>query len=1163
MSSSRRQYPFHLIEPKWQQTWEQQQAFRAFNPGEEIPAHHPFAVRHQLSGKVSAAQLPEKFYILDMFPYPSGAGLHVGHPEGYTATDILARYRRAGGFNVLHPMGWDSFGLPAEQYAVKTGQHPRVTTEANIANFTRQIKSLGFSYDWSRELATTDVEYFKWTQWIFLKLYNSWFNPETNKAEPIQIFDDVFSEIPKRASEWENNNSLLSLRIAWESTPVDARKERAKILTDGQRLAYVSEAPVNWCPELGTVLANEEVIDGKSEVGGFPVVRKPMRQWMLRITKYAERLLNDLDTIDWTDSLKEMQRNWIGKSEGAEVVFKTDTSQNLVIHVFTTRPDTLFGATYLVLSPEHRLVQEITTAEQKQAVEDYKKFAAGKSDLERTELAKEKSGVFTGAYAINPVIDQNDPSWTNQHLIPIWIADYVLASYGTGAIMAVPSHDERDMEFALKFDITTYNVVMPPDDWLRQNGLPSPNAPKEIQEICHKSIEELRETYSLTNAYFGQKTFAGEGIAINSENAEISLNGLPTAEAKKKITAWLEEKNLGKRTINYKLRDWLFSRQRYWGEPFPIIWKKDAAGNLYHEALPESSLPLLPPSLEDYKPTADGQPPLARAKDWLHLPDGSIRETNTMPQWAGSCWYYLRYLDAKNETRFCNGVVERYWMGALRPPVPQNAELMAKEISQLVQAARESRQSPKRRLALGVVSAGQAGRLREQTGLELGGFTHVLDNYAVRHIFKKHGDDSFEQLRGLVGVTAEDFLHLPETLANPDRIESLGKNERGLDLVRFTKRWNGTLLVVEEIRVSRNLLAVVTVFKKPATASDAAIGACSDTSETIRRTEATLQSPVEPVKTTPGVDLYVGGTEHAVLHLLYARFWHKVLFDLGLVSTAEPFYKLVNQGLILGSDGQKMSKSRGNVVNPDDVLVEYGADAFRLYEMFMGPLQDTKPWNTQGVEGVYRFLGRVWRLCVDENSETEFEQNETTAKSAEERKELLELIKLNAAIKDVAATPAQLKTLHACIKKVTEDLDGMRFNTAISAMMVFVNDAITWETKPVSVLKTFLQLLQPFAPHLADELWSKFSTFNLQPATNLAYAPWPKFDAALLVETEIEIPVSVNGKVRDVIKVPAGADNAALEAAAKAAEKVQSFLAGKTIKKVIVVPKKMVNLIVG
>jgi leucyl-tRNA synthetase len=738
-------------------------------------------------------------------------------------------------------------------------------------------------------------------------------------------------------------------------------------------------------------------VDGKSEVGGFPVVRKPMRQWMLRITAYAEKLLADLDTIDWSDSLKEMQRNWIGRSEGAEVDFQIvqraagvspadQTSQSCqqdadstFIRVFTTRPDTLFGATYMVLSPEHRLVEQITTAEQREAIAKYKTEVAKKSDLERTELAKEKTGVFTGAYAINPV---------NGQKIPIWIADYVLASYGTGAIMAVPAHDTRDFEFATKFNLPVIQVVQPPDPKTDWHG------------------------------------FVDDGTSVNSTGPEISITGLPTPEAKKKITAWLEAKGLGKKTVNFKLRDWLFSRQRYWGEPFPIVWKKDAAGPCgqppYHEALPESVLPVLPPALTDYKPTATGEPPLARAKDWVNLPDGSVRETNTMPQWAGSCWYYLRYLDAKNSNAFVGREAEGYWMGAGQSPKPEV-------------------QSPK--------SAN-------------------------------------------IGLGTLDIGHK---------------------------------------------------------------------------------------STTPGVDLYVGGTEHAVLHLLYARFWHKVLFDLGQVSTPEPFFKLVNQGLILGEDGQKMSKSRGNVVNPDDILKEFGADAFRLYEMFMGPLEMVKPWNTKGVEGVYRFLGRVWRLFVDEASETEFEQAETTAET-QRRGELLDLIKLNPAIKDAVPTPAQLKTLHACIKKVTEDLDGMRFNTAISAMMVFVNDAITWETKPASVLRDFLVLLAPFAPHLAEELWSKVQSpkskvtvtdgnkpLDIGPGTldSLSYAPWPKFDPALLVEDTLEIPVQVNGKLRDVIRVPANADNGAVEAAAKASEKVQQFLAGKTIRKVIIVPKKLVNIVAG
>ena len=858
---------------------------------------------------------------------------------------------------------------------------------------------------------------------------------------------------------------------------------------DEHRLAYVSEAPVNWCPELGTVLANEEVIDGKSEVGGFPVVRKSMRQWMLRITAYAEKLLADLDTIDWANSLKEMQRNWIDRSEGATVKFQIDVPgpNHLSMDVFTTRPDTLFGATHMVVAPEHWLIDHIWTianqeyrvndqitsptirtfgevdspinlsltealarakargldlievnpkmnppacmfenyakhaayqeaiSKQKQAVISYREQVARKSDLERTELAKEKTGVFTGAFAINPV---------NGKKIPIWIADYVLANYGTGAIMAVPAHDTRDFEFATKFKLEIVTVVKPKNkeglSWERFGE--TTTVKKESSSTTEsKTVLDLwdRKKGKIAFEWDERKTFTYDGEAsqcVNSANRDITLNDLSTLEAKKKITDWLEAKSLGKKTINYKLRDWLFSRQRYWGEPFPIVWKKDAAGSLYHEALPESALPLLPPSLEDYKPTTDGQPPLARAKDWLNLPDGSVRETNTMPQWAGSCWYYLRYLDAKNSNVFVGKDAENYWMGAGRDGV-----------------------SP--------------SQTSDQSGT------------ATRH-------------------------------------------------------------------------------------------------------------------PSQGVDLYVGGTEHAVLHLLYARFWHKVLFDLGYVSTPEPFFKLVNQGLILGEDGQKMSKSRGNVVNPDDVMAEYGADAFRLYEMFMGPLQDTKPWNTRGVEGVYRFLGRVWRLFVDENSETEFEQAETTSGTSSRRCEsadsrvftnaatdLLDLIKLNPAIKDVAATAAQLKTLHACIKKVTEDLDGMRFNTAISAMMVFVNDAITWETKPVSVMRVFLILLQPFAPHLAEELWNKLNfqhpTSNIQHPITLAYAPWPKFNAALLVENEIEIPVQVNGKLRDVIEVSVNATAAELEVLALANEKARPYYAGKTIKKIIVVPKKLVNIVAG
>ncbi|MBN2505471.1 MAG: leucine--tRNA ligase [Verrucomicrobia bacterium] len=932
MSQTRRQYPFHVIEPKWQEVWERQQTFRAWNPGEIIPAGHPFAQRH---GCDSGA-LPPKCYILDMFPYPSGAGLHVGHPEGYTATDILARYHRARGSHVLHPMGWDAFGLPAEQFAVKTGQHPRKATEANIATFKRQIRSLGFSYDWTRELDTTDPAYFKWTQWIFLQMYQAWFNPDTSRAEPIDT-------------------------LPYPSGLTTDEERRA--YRDGRRLAYVAEMPVWWCEQLGTVLANEEVLDGKSEVGDFPVIRKPMRQWMLRITAYAERLLQDLDTIDWSPALKEMQRHWIGRSEGAEVTFAVAPASTRpgspapAITVFTTRPDTLFGATYMVLSPEHPLVDPLTTDAQRPAVETYRRQAATKSDLERTELAKDKTGVFTGAYAVNPV---------NQEPIPVWIADYVLASYGTGAIMAVPAHDTRDLEFARAFNLPVRVVVQAPGS---------------------------RDSIG----------YVDDGVSVNSG----LITGLPTPEAKRKITAWLEERGLGRRTVNYKLRDWLFSRQRYWGEPFPIVWKRDARGRLHHEALPESALPVLPPHLTDYKPTASGQPPLARAQDWVNLPDGAMRETNTMPQWAGSCWYYLRYLDPRNPSAFCEPAAERYWMGAAAAAHPVPGE--------------------------------RAG-------------------------------------------------------AGPGFPAS------------------------------------------------------------------------EAPATRPGVDLYVGGTEHAVLHLLYARFWHKVLYDLGHVSTPEPFHRLVNQGLILGEDGQKMSKSRGNVINPDDVLKDYGADAFRLYEMFMGPLEMVKPWNTQGVEGVYRFLGRVWRLFVEDQSETEFDQAMTA--DASRARTWLDQVRLSPAVQDAAATPAQLKTLHACIRKVTEDLDHLRFNTAISALMVFVNEALAWECKPAAVLREFLILLQPLAPHLAEELWSKLTaTFptppgaRATPAPALSYQPWPAWDPSLLAEDMIEIPVQVNGKLRGRIRVPAGATSAEFEAAARACEKVQPFLAGKTVRKAIVVPGKLVNLV--
>jgi leucyl-tRNA synthetase len=849
MSSDRRKpYPFDQIEPKWQAIWEEDQLFHGPNPGENgfDPAK-------------------PKFYVLDMFPYPSGAGLHVGHPEGYTATDIVARYKRMRGFNVLHPMGWDAFGLPAEQYAIKTGQHPAITTRENVAKFKSQLKRIGFSYDWQREINTTDPTYYKWTQWIFLQIYNSWFNPETNRAEAISTYPGTDP--------------------------------------DSVRLAYVADVPVNWCPELGTVLANEEVVDGKSEVGGFPVVRRPMRQWMLRITAYAERLLNELDDLDWPEGIKLLQRNWISRSEGAEIDFKIDNTDQK-IRVFTTRPDTVYGGTFLVLAPEHSLIDLIVTEEQWPAVREYRERAARKSELERADLSKEKTGVFTGAYAINPA--------TNEE-IPIWIADYVLLGYGTGAIGGVPAHDERDLEFAKKFDLPVVIVVQPTGD----------------------------------EPAFG---FTGEGIAINSP----IINGLTSAEAKKKITSWLEERGSGKRAINYKLRDWLFSRQRYWGEPFPIVWESGK-----HRALGETELPVVPPPLDDYKPTGTGEPPLAKAKDWIRYSEKAMRETNTMPQWAGSCWYYLRFCDPHNDKRFVGEKAEGYWMG---------------------------------------------------------------------------GD-------------------------NPG-----------------------------------------------------------------------------------GIDLYVGGTEHAVLHLLYARFWQKVLFDLGYVSKPEPFQRLVNQGIILGEDNQKMSKSRGNIVNPDDVIDQHGADAFRCYEMFMGPLEQMKPWSTRGVEGVARFLARVWRLLMTENQAGRWE--------------------LSKKIKAVDASKQQEKILHATIKKVTEDIESFSFNTAISQMMIFVNAFTNAETIPLNAMRTFLILLNPFAPHISSELWERLSAKFGGSRGDITQESWPAYDERLLVEDEVEIVIQINGKVRDRVKMPIVATEEELKAVALSNPKVQDRIAGKPIRNVIVVPKKLVNIVV-
>lgn len=809
MSQDKEQgYRPQTVEPKWQKYWDEHKTFRTTED-----ANKP------------------KFYALDMFPYPSGAGLHVGHPEGYTATDIVSRYKRMKGFNVLHPMGWDAFGLPAEQYALQTGRHPREITVENINNFRRQIKSLGFSYDWDREFSTTDPDYYKWTQWIFIQLYK-------------------------------------------------------------KGLAYVAEVPVNWCPALGTVLANEEVIDGLSERGGHPVIRKPMRQWMLRITEYAERLLEDLEELDWSESIKDMQRNWIGKSTGAEVNFAID-GHDAALTVFTTRPDTLFGATYCVLAPEHELVGVIASAEQKAAVEAYVEAAARKSDLERTDLAKDKSGVFTGAYAVNPV---------NGTKVPIWIADYVLGGYGTGAIMAVPGHDERDWEFAKKFGLAILEVV--------SGG----------------NVEEA--------------AYTGDGTLVNSE----FLNGKNMADAIAAMIAHLEKEGKGKGKVTYRLRDWLFSRQRYWGEPIPVIHWEDGTMS----TVDESELPLLLPDVDAIEPSGTGESPLANVEDWLNVVDPATgrrgrRETNTMPQWAGSCWYYLRFIDPKNENAICSPEKQKEW--------------------------------------------------------------------------------------------------LP-------------------------------------------------------------------------------------------VDLYIGGAEHAVLHLLYARFWHKVLHDIGVVNTKEPFNKLVNQGMILGTNNEKMSKSRGNVINPDEIVGEFGADTLRMYEMFMGPLEATKPWNTNGVEGVYRFLARVWRLFVDDNG------------------------RLQERIQDVPGEDSFRRTWHKSLKKVGEDYEGLRFNTAISQMMIFVNDAYKAEVLPKEAMKHFVQMLSPIAPHIAEELWEK-----LGESGSVTYAPWPAYDVSLVVDAEVEIVVQVNGKIADRICIAADLDEAGMQAIAMDSEKVQALIAGKTVRKVVAVKGKLVNIV--
>jgi leucyl-tRNA synthetase len=795
------------IEKKWQNYWEENKTFKADTYSEK-----------------------EKFYALDMFPYPSGAGLHVGHPLSYTATDILSRMKRMQGYEVLHPMGWDSFGLPAEQYAIDTGNSPKDFTLSNISTFKRQMKEIGFSYDWDREISTMDPAYYKWTQWIFKKLYE-------------------------------------------------------------KGLAYVDEVAVNWCPALGTVLANEEVIDGKSERGGHPVYRKPMRQWILKITAYADRLLEDLEELDWPENLKDMQRNWIGKSEGAEVRFTIDGHEDKHFDVFTTRPDTLFGATYAVFAPEHPYVKDIVTNEQKTAVDEYLHKVQTKSDLERTDLAKEKTGVFTGAYAINPV---------NNEKMPIWVADYVLMSYGTGAIMAVPGHDERDYEFATKFELPIVEVVSGGD--------------------------------------LSKEAYTGDGEHVNSD----FLNGLNNEDAISKMIGWLEENKKGEKQITYRLRDWLFSRQRYWGEPIPIIHWEDGTMT----AVPDEELPLVLPEMEEIKPSGTGESPLANS-DWVNVTDPKTgmkgrRETNTMPQWAGSCWYFLRYIDPEN----------------------------------------------------------------------------------------------------------------PDELADPGAL----------------KKW------------------------------------------------------------LP-VDIYIGGAEHAVLHLLYARFWHKFLYDIGVVPTKEPFMKLFNQGMILGEGNEKMSKSKGNVVNPDDIVSSHGADTLRLYEMFMGPLEASVAWSTNGLDGARRFLDRVWRLFVSEDGSI-------TDKITEEENKAMD------------------KAYHEMVKKVTEDFATLQFNTGISQMMVFVNEGNKQDKLPKEYVEGFVKLLSPVAPHLAEELWEKLGHDD-----TVTYEPWPEYDETKLIEDEVEIAVQIMGKVRAKIKIAKDATKEETEEAALADEKIKEQIEGKTVRKVIVVPGKLVNIV--
>ena len=810
-------YNHKSIESKWQKYWSRNQTFKS----DDISTNKP------------------KYYVLDMFPYPSGSGLHVGHALGYVATDIVARYKRMKGFNVLHPMGWDAFGLPAEQYAIKTGTHPKETTHQNVSNFKKQINSLGFSYDWSREINTTDPDYYKWTQWIFMQLYN-------------------------------------------------------------KGLAYEQEVAVNWCPELKAVLANEEVVNGKSDIGGHPVVRLPMRQWILKITEYAESLLDGLDELDWPENIKELQKNWIGKSEGVELGFNID-GHNDTINVYTTRPDTLFGASYMVLAPEHTLIHSIVTEEQRSKVEAYIEDTKKKSDFDRTEVNKDKTGVFTGSYAINPF---------SKEKIEIWIADYVLISYGTGAIMAVPGHDERDWEFASKYNLPILEVV--------QGG--------DVSKAAH--------------------TAKGDVKIVNSSNDKtLSLDGLSVDQAIKEAILYIESNSIGKATVNYKLRDWLFSRQRYWGEPFPLIHKDDSV-----ELIPEKDLPVMLPEVKNYKPSDDGKSPLSSINNWVELKDENaniigLRETNTMPQWAGSCWYFLRFTDPNNTNEAWSKENEKYWMP---------------------------------------------------------------------------------------------------------------------------------------------------------------------------------------------VDLYIGGQEHAVLHLLYSRFWHHVLFDLGLVSTKEPFKKLYNQGMILGDDGTKMSKSRGNVINPEEIMDEYGSDSMRLYEMFMGPLNKSKPWSTKGLQGCYRFVNKLWSIIVDENGDLSSKIVDTDEKD-----------------KDT------LFLHHQTIKKLGDDIENLHFNTAVSQLMIYINHLQKCNTISKKLIEELVIILSPFVPHLSEEFWSL-----LGHSKTITYQSWPQFDENLIQLDEVTIAVQVNGKLRANINIAKDLDKKDVISEALSLENVEKFTSEGNVVKTIYVPNRLLNFVV-